>query len=159
MVNVLFVCLGNICRSPMADGVFQQMVKDAGLDDKIIVDSAGTSRYHIGEKAHAGTLKILKEHGIDFRGRARQLTTNDLRLFDYVLAMDQSNLSNIQAMTVADDEKASVSLFLQYAYDEGLVSVLEVPDPYYNNRFDAVYDLVHKGSQALLKHIRDEHKL
>ena len=101
----------------------------------------------------------MKEHGIDFRGRARQMLADDLRLFDYVLAMDKSNLSNIQAMTVADDEKAVVSLFLQYAYDEDTVGLLEVPDPYYNGRFDTVYDLVYKGSQALLKHIRAEHDL
>ena len=143
----------------MADGVFQQMVKDAGLDSQIMVDSAGTSRYHIGDTAHRGTLKILKEHNIDYHGRARQLLADDLCLFDYVLAMDQSNLSNMQAMTVAEDETAVVSLFLQYAYDADMVNLLEVPDPYYNGRFDVVYDLVQKGSQALLTHIRAEHDL
>jgi len=159
MIKVLFVCLGNICRSPMADGVFQQMVKDAGLDDQIMVDSAGTSRYHIGETAHSGTLNILKEHGVDYRGRARQLRKEDLHLFDYVLAMDKSNLSNIQAITSVVDETATVGMFLQYAHDAGTVDTLEVPDPYYDNRFDAVYDLVSKGSQALLDHIRVEHNL
>lgn len=159
MIKVLFVCLGNICRSPMADGVFQQMVKEVGLADQIMVDSAGTSRYHIGDQAHSGTRKILKEHGVDYRGRARQMLADDLQLFDYVLVMDQSNLSNIQAMTISSDETADVALFLQYAHDDGKVNVLEVPDPYYDNRFEAVYDLVYKGSQALLAHIRETHSL
>ncbi len=159
MIKVLFVCLGNICRSPMADAVFQQMVKDAGLIDAIMVDSAGTSRYHIGQSAHRGTLKTLSKHHIDYRGRARQLREDDLHLFNYVLAMDKSNLSDIQAITAKPKGEAKVSLFLQDAYDAGTVSELEVPDPYYNNRFDDVYELVQKGSQALLQTIRAEHNL
>lgn len=159
MIKVLFVCLGNICRSPMADAVFQQMVKSEGLADVIMVDSAGTSRYHIGQKAHRGTLKVLGKHGIDYRGRARQIRADDLQLFDYVLAMDKSNLSDIQAITGPTDDNAQVSLFLQYGFDAGLASELEVPDPYYDNRFDDVYDLVYKGSQALLDVIRSENSL
>lgn len=159
MIKVIFVCLGNICRSPMADAVFQQMVKEAGLADEIMVDSAGTSRYHIGEQAHRGTLKVLEKHDISYLGRARQLTAEDLELFDYVLAMDQSNLSDIQAMVKQQNENAVIQLFLQQAYDNNQVDVLEVPDPYYSNRFDDVYDLVRKGSQALLAHIRETHGL
>jgi protein-tyrosine phosphatase len=159
MLKVIFVCLGNICRSPMADAVFQNMVKDADLADEIMVDSAGTGRYHIGERAHRGTLKTLEKQGILYLGRARQFTAKDLALFDYVLAMDNSNLSNIQAMTNDGNEKAEVNLFLSYAYEKNTVDVLEVPDPYYVNRFDDVYDLVNKGSQALLEHIRAEHKI
>jgi len=159
MVKVLFVCLGNICRSPMADGVFQHMVTSAGLADEIMVDSAGTASYHIGETAHKGTLRILKDNGISYRGRARQLRNDDLRLYDYVLAMDTSNLSNIQAIPSNPSEKAIVSLFLQYAHDAGDVDVLDVPDPYYDNRFEYVYELVTKGSQALLAHIREAHDL
>lgn len=159
MIKVIFVCLGNICRSPMADAVFQQIVKDAGLSDKIMVDSAGTSRYHIGDPAHRGTLDILKKHDISYLGRARQFLAHDLEVFDYILAMDQSNLSNIQAMVKREQENAVVELFLQQAYDNKMVDVLEVPDPYYSNRFDEVYDLVYKGSQALLARIRDDHGL
>jgi len=159
MINVIFVCLGNICRSPMADAVFQHMVKDAGLADHILVDSAGTGAYHIGERAHRGTLKTLEKHGLSYLGRARQFTAKDLTLFDYVLAMDNANLSTIQAMINDGSEKAEVNLFLSYAYEKKRVDVLEVPDPYYNNGFDEVYELVHKGSQALLEHIRAEHKI
>lgn len=159
MINVVFVCLGNICRSPMADAIFQNMVKEAGLADHILVDSAGTAAYHIGENAHRGTLKVLKKHNLSYLGRARQFTAKDLTLFDYALAMDKSNLSSIQARVKSEAESAEVNLFLSYAYEKNLVDVLEVPDPYYNDNFDAVYDLVYKGSQALLEHIRAEHNI
>ena len=159
MIKVVFVCTGNICRSPMADAVFQKIVKDVGLADEIMVDSAGTTRYHVGERAHRGTIKILEQQGIPYYGRARQFTVKDLELFDYVLAMDKSHLSTIQAMIFGPNEKAEVNLFLSYAYDKNKVNVLEVPDPYYTNQFELVYDLVSRGSQALLEHIRSEHRL
>jgi len=158
MINVLFVCLGNICRSPMADGVFQDMVKKAGLTDQISVDSAGTGGWHAGETAHKGTQKILKKHGILYDGRSRKLTHDHLKHFDYVLAMDKSNLSNIKSM-VTHDTDTRIMLFLQHANDAGAVSEEEVPDPYYTGGFDHVYDLVSKGSQAFLDHIRAEHNL
>lgn len=159
MINVIFVCLGNICRSPMADAVFQHMVKDAGLADHILVDSAGTDAYHIGERAHRNTLMILEKHNLSYLGRARQFTIKDLSLFDYVLAMDNENLSTIQAMVNDGNERAEVNLFLNYAYEQGVTDRLEVPDPYYTNSFDEVYTLVYKGSQALLEHIRVKHNL
>lgn len=158
MIKVLFVCLGNICRSPMAEGVFQQMVKEAGLDDKILVDSAGTAGYHVGEPAHRGTRAILKKHDIPYRGSARKFVVNDLSDFDYVLAMDKSNYANIQRETTRDTE-ADVRMFLSYANGAGLTTTEEVPDPYYNDNFDEVYDLVRNGSQALLDHIRETHNL
>ena len=159
MINVIFACLGNICRSPMADAVFQNMVKEAGLADHILVDSAGTAAYHIGETAHRDTLNVLKKHNLSYLGRARQFTAKDLTLFDYVLAMDKSNLTIIQARVQDRTDIAEINLFLSYAYEKNLVDVLEVPDPYYNNNFDAVYELVYKGSQALLEHIRAEHNV
>ena len=157
-MNILFVCLGNICRSPMADAIFQHMVKSAGLGDKIYVDSAGTSRYHIGDTAHRGTLGVLKKHNIAYNGRARQFTRTDIKEFDYILAMDSSNLSDIE-YHLRDEDTPEVTLFLTYAYNKGLVDILDVPDPYYDGRFDAVYDLITKGSQALLEHIRNNHNL
>jgi protein-tyrosine phosphatase len=158
MIKVLFVCLGNICRSPMAEAVFQQHVKDAGLAEKIMVDSAGTGNWHVGEQAHQGTRNILKQHKILYNGRARQLAQRDLSDFDYVLAMDNSNLSNIRRYMGGKGE-AEVCLFLSYALDAGTVEVAEVPDPYYDNRFEYVYNLVQQGSKALLAHIRKEHDL
>jgi protein-tyrosine phosphatase len=157
MIDVLFVCLGNICRSPMAEAVFQHTVEEAGLADHIRSDSAGTGDWHVGETAHPGTLSILRERRIPYSGRARQISTGDLTSFDYILAMDRSNLRNIRRMM--GDTSAEVSLFLHYAHRAGTVSVEEVPDPYYDGRFEYVYDLVQRGSEALLAHIRSQHGL
>lgn len=153
MIKVLFVCTGNICRSPMADAVFQRMVKEAGLSDQISVDSAGTSRYHVGEAPHRGTQAVLRKHDIPYNGRARQFVRNDLTEFDYVLAMDNSNMYDIDAK-VNDSTTAEVAMFLSYAYDRGMVDILEVPDPWYDGRFDETYDLVTKGCRALLDTIQ-----
>ncbi|TVR24275.1 MAG: low molecular weight phosphotyrosine protein phosphatase [Anaerolineaceae bacterium] len=163
MTSVLFVCLGNICRSPMADGLFAHMVKQAGLADKIRVDSAGTAGYHTGERAHRGTLNVLKKHDVDYDGRARQFRAADLQTFDYVLAMDNSNFANILRMADIQTERgrthytlddgAQVAMFLHYAHEAGTVREIEVPDPYYDGRFDEVYDLVERGCRALLDEI------
>lgn len=158
MIKVLFVCMGNICRSPMAEAVFMDMVKRAGLDHIIQADSAGLGDWHEGELAHRGTREVLHRHHIPYDGRARQIVSADLRKFDYVVAMDRSNLSGISRM-MSDSDTAEVSLFLEFANTADLVDVEEVPDPYYTGRFDAVYALVQKGSQALLDHIRAEHNL
>jgi protein-tyrosine phosphatase len=151
-VRVLFVCLGNICRSPMAEGVFQQLVDEAGLSDQIEVDSAGTSRWHIGESAHRGTRGVLRQHGIAYDGRARQVTSRDFDQFDYILAMDDSNLSDLRRM-VPNGSQAVVRRFLDFADD---VPTREVPDPYYDGRFEDVYKLVRQGAESLLAHIRAE---
>jgi protein-tyrosine phosphatase len=158
MINVLFVCLGNICRSPMADGVFQHMVSEAGLSNLINVDSAGMGGWHVGEPAHQGTRNVLKQQGIDYTGRARLFTQEDLGKYDYILAMDSSNLSDIGRIAGRDHE-AEIRRFLSYANDAGLTNVKDVPDPYYNGRFDDVYELVAIGCRALLDHIRQAHHI
>jgi protein-tyrosine phosphatase len=155
MVKVLFVCLGNICRSPMADGIFQHLVNAAGLEDKIKVDSAGTASWHEGERAHRGTRKILKEHGIVYDGRSRPIKASDFQEFDYILAMDSSNYSNIMARR-PKDSKAQIAMFLSYATG---VNDTDVPDPYYSGNFEYVYNLVLNGSQGLLEAIREDHNL
>lgn len=157
MVKVLFVCSGNICRSPMAEAVFQNMVNQAGLGGQIIVDSAGTGPWHIGESAHRGTLGVLKKHAIPYKGRARQVSHTDFSAFDYILAMDRSNLADLRRY--AKDSAAEIRLFLSYAQASGSVVEDEVPDPYYDGSFDYVYDLVSKGSAALLLHIRQQNGL
>jgi len=159
MIKVLFVCSGNICRSPMADAVFRDMVKKAGLAEQFMVDSAGTGSWHVGEPAHKGTRRLLQQHHITYNGRARQMTQRDLRHFDYVLAMDHSHLRHMDYMQQQAESSVNVSLFLQYANDAGLTTVTEVPDPYYNNRFEEVYDLVEMGCRALLDHIRKQHDI
>jgi protein-tyrosine phosphatase len=156
-IRVLFVCSGNICRSPMADAVFRQMVADAGLSDRIDVDSAGTGSWHVGEAPHRGTMTILQQHNIPYDERARQFQSSDLSTFDYVLAMDSSHLSFMRR--VGDNPPAEVAMFLSYANKVGTVQKADVPDPYYNGGFDAVYSLVERGCKALLDHIRAEHHL
>jgi protein-tyrosine phosphatase len=151
-VRVLMVCLGNICRSPMAEAVFRHRVAEAGLGEQIVVDSAGTSSWHVGENAHRGTRNVLRKHGIQYEGRSRQITPHDFSLFDYILAMDNANLSNLKRM-LPDDSRAVVGRFMDFAEDAG---TNEVPDPYYDGRFEEVYALVNQAADGLLAHIREE---
>jgi protein-tyrosine phosphatase len=153
-VRVLFVCLGNICRSPMAEAVFRHLVEQAGLSDQILVDSAGTSDYHIGERAHPGTRAVLRDNGIEYEGRARQITPADFEQFDYILAMDNENLADLRRMA-PPETRAVIRRFLDFA--DG-VSIREVPDPYYYGQpeFEYVYRLVRRGAEGLLAHIRAE---
>jgi protein-tyrosine phosphatase len=154
-VRVLFVCLGNICRSPMAEGVFQHLVDEAGLSDAIEVDSAGTGGYHVGERAHRGTRHVLSQHGIRYENRARQIEPGDFARFDYILAMDNANLANLRRME-PENSQAVIARLLDYAED---VTTDEVPDPYYNGRFEEVYELARQGAAGLLESIRQEKEL
>lgn len=153
-VNVLFVCLGNICRSPMAEGVFRQMVSEAGLAEAIQVDSAATSAYHVGEQAHPGTRRELARHGIAYEGRARQIQPSDLAQDSvYVVAMDQQNLIDLRRRFGDETE------FLRLLDFAGQTDVRDVPDPYYSDNFDYVYRLVEDGCRGLLAHIRHTERL
>jgi protein-tyrosine phosphatase len=155
MIKVLFVCLGNICRSPMAEAVFRHLVKKEGLDQKIIVDSAGTGGWHVGEGPHRGTAKILQQYEIDSTGLiARQIKKQDLNDFDYIVAMDKQNKNDILSLT--NEENTKVFQLLDLVED---VQNKDVPDPYYTGNFNEVYDLVVKGCTALLEKIKKEHHL
>lgn len=151
-MNVLFVCLGNICRSPTAEGVFRHRLRAAGLESRVRVDSAGTGDWHVGKAPDGRTRSAAQRRGYDLSAlRARQVEAADFQRFDLILAMDRSNLRNLQALRPAA-ARADLDLYLrryQLALDE-------VPDPYYGGEdgFEQVLDLIEQASEALLAEIR-----
>lgn len=153
-VHVLFVCLGNICRSPMAEAVFQKMVNDAGLSDQITVDSVGTGSWHAGEQAHPGTRRVLQTHNIPYNGRSRQITAVDYAdPHTYIVAMDSDNISDLRR-TFGDHPRLYRLLdFAQNTREQ------DVPDPYYTGKYDYTYELVTDGATGLLNTIRHDHHL
>lgn len=156
MVKVLFVCLGNICRSPTAEGVFRQVVQDASLLDYIEIDSAGTHAYHIGQPPDRRAQAAAARRGVDLSAlRGRQATVRDIQAFDYVLAMDRENLQNLQAICPAGFE-SRLRLFLEFA---PLRAESEVPDPYFGGEsgFDRVLDMIEDAARGLLDDIRQRH--
>jgi protein-tyrosine phosphatase len=146
-IKVIFVCLGNICRSPMAEAVFQNVVKKEGLEEHFEIASSGTSSYHVGERPHPGTRAILKQYGIEIDPvkRAQKLPPDELKEYDYVVAMDSENASDLKRLGV------KAHRLLDFA-PEG--NPLDVPDPYYTNRFEDVYRLVEAGARGLFEQVR-----
>ena len=153
MVKVLFVCTGNICRSPTAEGVFRKLVIDAGVGDKIVIDSAGTGAWDVDQGPDWRSQDAAKKRGVDLSAqRARQVTSDDFKKFDYVLAMDAANL-RILSELCPSDLASRISLFLDYAPS---LKRREVPDPYHGGGrgFELVLDLIEAASNGLLSHIR-----
>jgi protein-tyrosine phosphatase len=151
MTRILFVCLGNICRSPSAQAVFEDLLAIRNLDTDVIVESAGTSGYHVGEPPCPRMQRAARGRGIDMSHiRARQVSPEDFRRFDYIFAMDRSNLDDLLWMAPAEHHH-KISLFLSHAPDLGP----DVPDPYYGGRHQAerVMEIIEEGAQALLEHL------
>ena len=156
-VRVLFVCMGNICRSPTAEGVFVTLLRQHGLYDRIYVDSAGTHAYHVGSPPDPRACSAAFKRGIDLSAqRARRIEEADFDLFDYILVMDRDNLELVEKRC-PPERLDRVQLLLRYAPHVG---VDEVPDPYYGGAagFERVLDMIEAASQGLLQRIR-EHNL
>jgi protein-tyrosine phosphatase len=155
MIKVLFVCMGNICRSPTAEGVFRHLLREQGLEGRVEVDSAGTHGYHVGESPDPRTQRAAAARGYDLSDiRARKVAPEDLEYFDLVLAMDQNNMEVLRRM--CPPELASrLQLFMNYAknFDDD-----EVPDPFYGlgHGFDLVIDMVEDASSGLIKALREK---
>ncbi|MFT3930725.1 MAG: low molecular weight protein-tyrosine-phosphatase [Spongiibacteraceae bacterium] len=161
-VNVLFVCLGNICRSPTAHGVFQHLVNRHRLHDAIHIDSAGTGDWHIGHAPDKRSTAAALQRGYDLSVlRARQVSRHDFERFDYILAMDAQNLRDLQQIQPAHF-RGELDLFLKYReLRHGAGHLNEVPDPYYGGEegFEQVLDLVEEAADGLLRAIANKHKL
>ncbi len=150
VTRILFVCMGNICRSPTAEGVFRQKVLDAGLEERIHIDSAGTHAYHVGEPPDSRAQAAALQRGFDLSDqRARRVSAADFEEFDYIIAMDQSNFADLQAICPPGHEH-KIKLFLEYGER---CDTCEVPDPYYGGRtgFERVLDLIEDAAEGLLK--------
>lgn len=153
MIKVLFVCMGNICRSPTAEGVFRHFLRRNQLDDRVEVDSAGTHGYHVGEAPDPRTQRAAAARGYDLSSiRARKVAPADIEYFDLVLAMDRSNLNALKTMA-APEFSDRIRLFMDYARN---FEDSEVPDPYYGlgHGFDLVIDMVEDASQGLIEELR-----
>jgi protein-tyrosine phosphatase len=158
MVKVLFVCMGNICRSPTAEGVFRHYVTQRGLHRHIHIDSAGTHSYHVGSEPDHRTQAAAKLRGFDLCSlRARRVSGGDFEQFDYILAMDRTNYEDLYRRSPAQ-HRHKIRLFLQYA--DGLKED-EVPDPYYggDKGFEQVLDLVEAAAKGLLDKLVQLHRL
>ncbi len=155
-ISVLFVCMGNICRSPTAEGVFAKRVADAGLAERVDIDSAGTHAYHVGEPPDPRAQRTAASRDVDLsRLRARKAVAEDFAEFDYVLAMDRDNYERLQAICPEGAEH-KLQLFLRYAPE---LDIDEVPDPYYGGPagFDRVLDMIEVAAEGLLEEIRKRH--
>ena len=157
MQGVLFVCLGNICRSPTAQGVFEAMLAEHPLADQVKVDSCGTAGWHVGKAPDERSVAEARSRGYRLEQlRARQVQAEDFRRFGYILAMDEENLAELQALCPADFA-GHLGLFLDYAPASGLRAV---PDPYYGGAqgFSDVLNLIEQASEGLLRALEDAHQ-
>lgn len=153
-IEICFVCLGNICRSPLAEGVFQHLVNTENLQEKILIHSAGTGHWHVGSPPDARMRATAKKRGIALNSIAEQFQPGDFRRFDLVIAMDKSNLSTLQYM--CSPEVANDKLKLFRSFDPQANGHEDVPDPYYggSSGFETVFDIVHRTCPQILEYVK-----
>jgi len=163
MVKVLFVCLGNICRSPTAEGVFRHQLNGKGIKDgfthSVYIDSAGTAGFHMAASPDKRSQLTALKYGVDIGDlQARKLSLQDYRDFDYILTMDNQNLSNIKNQC-PEKHQHKIHLFMSFA--ENCPGITEVPDPYQGeiNGFDKVYNFINRASLGLIKHLENKQQL
>ena len=156
MVKILFVCLGNICRSPLAMALFKQQAKNRGLEDAFLIDSCGTSNYHIGEPPDRRTTLNAEDNGIFIRHRARQLSRDDLSYFDYILAMDAENVRSVNALDPHEEYQEKIKLMRDF---DDQYSGSDVPDPYFGgeNGFQEVFEILSRSVNNFLDFLEKEH--
>lgn len=159
MIKVLFVCLGNICRSPLAEGIFAAKIKALGLEKIVKTDSAGTSDYHIGELPDERTLSCASKNGIIIQHRGRQVHRNDFKEFTYIIAMDHHNKRNLESLKLTSSEPDK-EIHLMRNFSRTSLD-LPVPDPYYGGEkdFDEVYRILDEAMEGFLSHILSKHSL
>lgn len=145
--RLLFVCLGNICRSPMAEGIFLHLARERGLSDRFIVDSAGTGAWHVGKRPDHRAIETASRYGIELPSIARQVSPTDLDAFDLILAMDRSNRSDLERL-------GAINVRLMRSFDKSLKGDHDVPDPYYGDGdgFVKVYEMLTLACDGLIEH-------
>jgi len=155
-ISVLMVCLGNICRSPLAEGVFRHLLAEVGLDGRIRVESAGTGSWHVGESPDIRSVRTAAGRGVALSGTARQVRQEDFREFDYIVAMDADNLRDLERFRNGVGGPAALYLLREFDPEGGPGA--EVPDPYYGGPggFEDVFDMVERSCRGLLDHILRE---
>lgn len=153
-MKVLFVCLGNICRSPLAEGILRHKLKLSGLESNVRVDSCGTSNFHIGDLPDSRTRRNAEKNGVILDHRGRQLSADDLDYFDFILAMDRSNHNNILQLTDDQTQRNKVKLMREFDTEEGE----EVPDPYYGGEdgFQEVFDILDRSMDGFIAHLQSK---